>query len=92
MKQYLLATAAAVALTGAVSGGASAADLPLKARPSVPSVVAAPVGSWAGLYVGGHMGWGWGDTDIRETSGGHKINGPSEPDGLFGGAQVGYNF
>jgi outer membrane immunogenic protein len=38
-------------------GFAAAADLPVKARP--PAVVAAPVATWTGCYVGGHAGYSW---------------------------------
>jgi|SRR5262245_1989014 len=40
-------------------GAAQAADMPLKA----PRVAAAPY-SWSGFYVGGHVGYGWGDKDF----------------------------
>ncbi len=48
---YLLSTVSALALSGA----ASAADLPVKAPPPV----VAAVTSWAGPYVGAHGGIGW---------------------------------
>jgi outer membrane immunogenic protein len=40
-------------------GAAQAADMPLKA----PRAVVAPY-SWTGFYVGGHVGYGWGDKDF----------------------------
>lgn len=44
-------------LAGLAFGGmAQAADMPLKAPP----MVAAPF-SWTGFYVGGHVGYGWGE-------------------------------
>jgi outer membrane immunogenic protein len=46
---YLLSTVSALA----ISGAASAADMPLKAPPP------APVISWAGPYIGLHGGVGW---------------------------------
>jgi outer membrane immunogenic protein len=36
-----------------------ATDMPVKALPPV-----APVGSWTGFYVGGHIGYGWADKDF----------------------------
>jgi outer membrane immunogenic protein len=60
-----LATAiAAIALIGTP---AFAADMAVKARPPPPS---APVYSWTGWYVGGNVGYGWGDarTDIAGTA------------------------
>jgi outer membrane immunogenic protein len=49
----LLASASLLVL-GAAS--AVAADLPMKAAPYV---APAPVFSWTGCYIGGHVGWGW---------------------------------
>jgi outer membrane immunogenic protein len=48
-----------IALLALVTAPAMAADLPLKAPPP-------PVYSWTGLYVGGNVGYGWGNarTDI----------------------------
>ena len=60
-----LATAiAAIALIGTP---AFAADMAVKAPPPPPS---APVYSWTGWYVGGNVGYGWGDarTDIAGTA------------------------
>ena len=60
-----LATAiAAIALIGTP---AFAADMAVKAPPRPPS---APVYSWTGWYVGGNVGYGWGDarTDIAGTA------------------------
>jgi outer membrane immunogenic protein len=51
---YLLSTVSALALSGA----ASAADLPVKAPRPAP-VIATPVISWAGPYIGAHGGIGW---------------------------------
>ena len=45
---------------------ASAADLPVKARPA--PVVAAPVATgWSGFYVGAHVGYGWVDSDTSTS-------------------------
>jgi outer membrane immunogenic protein len=38
--------------------------------------------SWAGLYLGGNLGYAWGSVD----------NSPTKPSGFVGGAQAGYNF
>lgn len=48
MKKYLLTTTCLLALTGV----ASAADLPVKAAPYAPI----PVVNWTGGYIGGHIG------------------------------------
>jgi outer membrane immunogenic protein len=60
----LIAASSAPAL---LSGHANAADLgqPVyKAPPPAP----APVFSWTGCYVGGHVGWGWGHSTFRDHS------------------------
>jgi outer membrane immunogenic protein len=85
---------AAVALLGAGSV-ASAADLPVKARPMPVS----PAFDWSGFYVGVNGGYGWNDdgpaagitysspvTGFAGTSGGFR------PKGGFGGGQIGYNW
>jgi outer membrane immunogenic protein len=46
----------AAALATVVSTSAFAADMPLKAPPPP-----APIVSWTGFYVGGNVGYGWGD-------------------------------
>jgi outer membrane immunogenic protein len=56
MRKCLLATTALIGIVGI--GSATAADLPVKARPMAP--LAAPVFSWTGCYIGGHIGLGWG--------------------------------
>ena len=59
-KIYSLAVAAA----SLVASNAYAADLApvYKAAP-----VMAPVYNWTGLYVGGHVGYGWGETNVAPT-------------------------
>jgi outer membrane immunogenic protein len=54
MKKLLLAGIA----FAAVAGPAAAADLPVYKQPVV---VAPPVYTWTGLYVGGNVGYSWGD-------------------------------
>jgi outer membrane immunogenic protein len=81
MKKFLLCGAALVALVAAAP--ASAADIPVrgplyKAAPPPP-----PVFNWTGFYIGAHVGYGW-------TY--HWPGLPAEPDGIFGGLQVGYNW
>ena len=74
-KGILLATAGGLAMTA----GAQAADLPLKAAPMM-----AP--SWTGFYFGGHLGGAW-----QNASGGYQgknVQGSS----LIGGVQAGYNW
>ena len=91
MKKFLLCAVSAAALLG--PGAAFGADLPIKAPP----LVAAPAPwSWTGLYVGGHLGSGWGtkewanDCDPTGCSTGALASGTVN--GFLGGFQAGYNY
>lgn len=81
MKSFLLASVGIVALT--VGAPALAADLPTKA----PIYNPAPVYSWQGFYVGTHSGFGWGGSLSAPP-----FNVQTDPDGFFGGIQIGYNW
>nr|WP_249811325.1 outer membrane beta-barrel protein [Bradyrhizobium sp. 197] len=54
-----------------------------------------PVASWTGLYVGTHLGSGWGYDAWRSGSGAlapfTPFFGEASSDGTIGGAQIGYN-
>ena len=80
MSRNLLRMAAIVAAGSAVS--AHAADLPYGSR--APYTVNQPLNaySWAGPYLGGNLGYGWGSVS----------NNPTKPSGFVGGAQAGYNW
>jgi outer membrane immunogenic protein len=90
----LFASALAAGIGGL--GAASAADLPLKAKPAP---VAAPVYNWTGFYIGLNGGGGWGTTDHTDlfgvtthnfsTSGG-LIGGTYGINGQFGKFVIGY--
>jgi outer membrane immunogenic protein len=96
MKKHLLASAAILAVAAASSAGA--ADLPMKAR--APYVAPAPVFTWTGCYVGGHVGYGWSkprfadhnaSSFLIDTSGfGRSVQGKSNG-GIFGG-QIGCDY
>jgi len=90
MKKLLLATTALVAFAGI--GSASAADLPVKAPPMAP--VAAPVFSWTGFYIGGHLGYGWQhwETDTFNSAGVLLDSTSGQRQGVFGGGQIGVNY
>jgi outer membrane immunogenic protein len=92
VKTRLLSSAAALTLLD-VSGAA--------AQPPPP-----PIMTWTGFYVGGHVGYGWGDistdrADIR-TPTGMGFSSPGvlvfsldrglRPEGVSGGGQFGYNY
>lgn len=76
MKRKLLGAGVAL-LAGAVA--ADAADLTRRGY-SRPYVAAAY--SWMGPYLGGNIGYQWGDTS----------NNPTQPSGIAGGVQAGYNW
>ena len=59
MKKLLVASIALLALNP--GGSASAADMPVKARPALPPAVY----SWTGCYGGGFVGYGWGKSQHR---------------------------
>src|ERR1700733_13825301 len=96
MRLLLLASASVAALF--IAGQASAADLAVKARPMM---VPAPVYSWTGCYVGGHVGWGWGHQRHNQavafsgSSGGTSVanaSGKVDSSGGWFGAQGGCNY
>jgi outer membrane immunogenic protein len=88
----LIAAVSAIALTQTTL----AADLPVKA----PAQIAAPVYSWTGLYVGGHLGGAWTgkDDSVANMLPGFAVvfprNLPFNTGGssVIGGGQVGYNW
>jgi len=85
MKQFLLASVGLVAI-GTVA--ASAADIPRRVVPPAQPVVAAPVFSWTGPYVGINGGYGWGTSNFSApfATGSFDLSG-----GLVGGT-LGYNY
>jgi outer membrane immunogenic protein len=98
MKKIL--TAAAIVALSSVT--AFAADLAVKAPMYAPP---APVFSWTGFYVGGHVGAGWGTTESNVDVGrtifeNFGFNGlalivplaQTQMNGFLGGAQAGYNW
>ncbi|MBR0915834.1 outer membrane protein [Bradyrhizobium japonicum] len=86
---------AAAAILFASTATASAADLVMKA-PYAPT----PAWSWTGLYIGGHVGAGWGTAESTITAvtpaalavvGGLPF-GQNSRSGVLGGGQIGYNW
>jgi outer membrane immunogenic protein len=75
MKKLLFAATLSVLATSA-----SAADLPRRAPGKILDPVAVRLFDWSGFYVGGNIGYGWGDL------------GGLNPKGFVGGGQVGYNY
>jgi outer membrane immunogenic protein len=90
-----------VALTGLIGTSALAADMAVKPPPPV-----APVSSWTGFYVGGNIGYGWGNNaDPAFSFTDNPLLGftafaaedgfqfPSlQPSGVVGGGQIGYDW
>lgn len=86
----LAALATGLGLIAAVAASpANAADIPMpvKARP-------APVAAyynWTGVYVGGHVGYGWGRFSGLDPATG-AVTDSLTAKGIFGGAQLGANY
>lgn len=80
MKRFVMGAAALVA--AGWTAGADAADLNYGQR--APYTVNQPLNaySWAGPYIGGNLGYAWGEVS----------NNPTKPSGFVGGVQAGYNF
>jgi outer membrane immunogenic protein len=92
MKRSLLAGLGALVLGFAVP--ASAADLPRRG-PAVAPVAVAPIYNWTGFYIGGHVGWGRGESDFHLDPAFGFGSGSIltlEGDGFLGGGQVGFNY
>jgi len=92
LRRILLASAGAMALAGT----AFAADLPTHAPPPV---YVAPVFSWTGFYVGGQLGYDWGNDNsnlavfvatVPPTFLGSTRS--TQVSGAIGGAHLGYNW
>jgi outer membrane immunogenic protein len=89
MKKIVLATV----LAALGSASALAADLAPRAYSKAP-MMAAPVSTWQGFYIGGNVGYGWGNGTTSST--GRSDIAPwsndTKPKGVLGGAQIGYNW
>jgi outer membrane immunogenic protein len=98
MKRLLIGISAAASL---IATGALAADLPVKAPvyTKAPAYVD-PGYDWTGFYVGGNVGYSWGNSNSTLT-----LTDPGPPstvlnstsnkfkmDGVVGGGQIGYNW
>jgi outer membrane immunogenic protein len=101
MKKQLLLGCALAALIGVSPALAKSKKDPPPQPPPV------PVFTWTGWYVGGNIGYSWGDahtdlagngnlnTDIvsaATTSFGFGDSNTTRPDGVIGGGQIGYNY
>jgi outer membrane immunogenic protein len=89
--QKTLVAATLAALVG-VAGAANAADIYAPSASGYKDVVVvAP--TWTGFYLGGHVGAGFSDAKFQDGYMGQPLynNGTLSNDGVFGGAQLGYN-
>lgn len=87
-----LALAAGVSLV-ALSAG-FAADLGARQAYKAPPA-AAPMFSWTGFYIGGHVGYGWGNNDFTDPTGYFGTAGATygnDSDGFLGGLQAGFDY
>jgi outer membrane immunogenic protein len=88
IRKFLLASVGAIALTGSAA---------LAAEPP-PPVAPPPIFTWTGIYVGGQIGYAWTSGNLNLTgfdpfTGGliaSSVGGT--PNGVIGGAHVGYNY
>ncbi len=90
IRKVLLSTVAMIA----ISGTAFAADLPSRRAPPVFVPPPIPVFSWTGFYIGGQVGYGFGNDYAREQgiTGGVQQFHVGNPSGVEGGGHIGYNF
>lgn len=95
MRRIFIPTAVALAMA-AFTQFVLAADLPVKAPPVFPAVTAP---SWTGFYVGGNVGFGWGDTTDDTVQlptslqfSANPFSQDMSPNGILGGGQIGYNY
>src|SRR5271167_2869418 len=79
-----------VALVLEFTGLVQAADAPSQLPLMAPATIASRY-DWTGFYIGGHVGYSWGDTsntlyDRGPTGSSHSFG------SLYGGMQIGYNY
>jgi outer membrane immunogenic protein len=79
MKKLLFGAALA---TVVMAGHAQAADIGYGQPQYAPAPIPVPFNRWTGFYIGGNVGYQWGDID----------NNPTQPSGVAGGLQAGYNW
>jgi outer membrane immunogenic protein len=90
MSNRLVATALFTGLAAiTLAPSAKSADLGVPRQP-IAAEVMVPVWSWTGFYVGAHVGYGWGRANWNFVQAGTFVS-PST-NGVFGGAQIGYNY
>lgn len=101
--RFKVVTLLATAVAFGAAQSALAADMPVKA-PMAPAVARY---NWTGFYIGGNVGYGWGNgsttlgfsdpgavagTAAAIAGGAIPVNLSPDPKGVLGGLQIGYNF
>lgn len=86
MRRYTLALLTAAGLGLGLAQTASAADM--AARPVYKAPIVVPAYNWSGFYIGGNVGYGWGDVNLTAFG----MGGSASVDGWFAGGQIGYNW
>jgi len=92
MRRLLLGTAISLATASAVAADLPPAGMPLYTKAPIYD----PVYNWTGFYVGGNVGYSWGNWDSTNPSGIANFPGPAgtaspHVNGWLGGLQAGYN-
>lgn len=87
MRRVVLALLATSGLVG-LTAQASAADLRRPMVSKAPVVAPVPYFTWTGLYIGGHVGYGWAKNDWSAPG---SVT-SHDSDGFLGGGQVGFNY
>ncbi len=90
-RHIIFASIGSIVLIGPVL----AADLPSRAPPPV-YLPPAPIFTWTGIYIGGQVGYAWGQNNVNfgDADGpgiGSFGNFSENANGVIGGAHVGYN-
>jgi len=93
MRRILVALAL---VSSFAASGALAADIP-NARPTFKAPALPPlVGyDWSGFYLGGQIGYGWGNSSGTQNAGGTffpVVPYTIDPRGVLGGGHIGYNY
>ncbi len=94
MKKSLYLGASMLAVAAAAIVPASAADM-YRGEPGgyKDGPVYVPANTWTGFYIGAHVGGAWGSEKTNQPNDNRTVTTTSsDPSGLFGGGQLGYNW
>ncbi|MFN3348112.1 outer membrane protein [Pseudorhodoplanes sp.] len=86
MRNYTIAAIAAAGIALGAAQSAQAADIARPVYKAAPVVMAY---NWSGFYIGGNVGYGWGEMQTNDIFG---WSATAKPDGFFGGGQIGWNW